>query len=107
MALDEAERKLFDLREGIDVALGLLGASLGDRIRVVREYPEALPAVLCSPAKLNRAFLSILQNAVQAIEGNGEIRVTVREREGASRSSSPITARAFRRGKCRKSSISA
>ena len=29
------------------------------------------------------AFLSILQNAVQAIEGNGEIRVTVREREGS------------------------
>ena len=83
VALEEADRKLFDLREGIDVALGLLGASLGDRIRVVREYPEALPAVLCSPAKLNRAFLSILQNAVQAIEGNGEIRVTVREREGS------------------------
>ena len=82
VGLDEAERKLFDVREGIDGALALLGPSLDDRIEVVRDYAETLPEVLCFPAKLNRAFLCVLQNAVQAIEDRGVIRVTVRELDG-------------------------
>ena len=82
IGLDEAERKPLDVRQGIDGALTLLGPALQDRIEVIRDYPETLPKVLCHPAKLNRAFLSVLQNAVQAIEGRGVIRVTVRERDG-------------------------
>lgn len=82
VGLDEAERKLFDVREGIDGAVAVLGPVLGDRIEVVRTYPETLSSVLGYPAKLNRAFLSVLQNSIQAIEDRGEIRVTVHERGG-------------------------
>ena len=82
VGLDEAERKLFDVREGIDGALALLGPSVDDRIEVIRDYAETLPEVLCFPAKLNRAFLCVLQNAAQAIEDRGVIRVTVREFDG-------------------------
>jgi len=82
VALDAAERMPFDVRKGLDSTLTLLGASLGDRIEVVREYPKTLPKVLCFPGRLNQAFLCIFQNAIQAIDGEGEIRVRVRENDG-------------------------
>ena len=82
VGLDEAERKPLDVRKGIDGALSLLGPSLQGRIEVIRDYAETLPEVVCRPAKLNRAFLSVLQNAVQAIEGRGVLRVSVRKLDG-------------------------
>lgn len=77
VALDEAEHKLFDVRETIDGVLAVLAPSFGDRIDVVRSYPDSVPSVLGSPAKLNGALLSVLQNSVQAIELRGEIRIIV------------------------------
>ena len=82
VGLDEAERKRLDVRKGIDGALLLLGPSIQGRIELVREYADAVPEVVCYPAKLNRAFLSVLQNAVQAIPDRGVVRVTVREHQG-------------------------
>jgi signal transduction histidine kinase len=82
VGLDEAERKPLDVRKGIDGALSLLGPSVQGRIDVIRDYAETLPEVVCRPAKLNRAFLSVLQNAVQAIEGRGVLRVSVRALDG-------------------------
>ena len=82
IGLDEADRKPLDVRQGIEGALTILGPSLGDRIEVQRDYPETLPQVMCFPAKLNRAFLSVLQNAVEAIEDKGIIRVTARDIDG-------------------------
>jgi signal transduction histidine kinase len=82
VGLDEAERKPLDVRKGLDGALSLLGPSLQGRIEVVRDYAEKLPEVVCRPAKLNRAFLSVLQNAVQAIGSRGVLRVSVRKLDG-------------------------
>lgn len=82
VGLDEAERKPLDVRDGIDGALALLGPSLEDRIDVIRDYAHTVPELLCFPAKLNRAFLSVLQNAAQAIDARGVIRVKVRELDG-------------------------
>ena len=81
VALDEAEQKPLDVRVGVDSALGLLGESIGQRIRVERSYQDPLPDVLCHPAKLNQAFLSVLQNSAQAIEQQGVIQVSVRTHE--------------------------
>jgi two-component system NtrC family sensor kinase len=83
VALDEAERKLFDVRETIDAVLAVLAPSIREGIEVVRSYPESLSSVMGSPAKLNHALLSVLQNSVQAIEVRGEIRITVHDSEDA------------------------
>lgn len=40
VALDEAETKPVDVREGVDSALGLLGDTIGDRIRFDRRYQD-------------------------------------------------------------------
>ena len=46
-------------------------------------HPETLAPVLCQPAKLNRVFLSILENAADAIEHEGEIRIRVTDKDDA------------------------
>jgi PAS domain S-box-containing protein len=70
--LDESERKAVDLHEGLDSSIELLGHMRGDRVRLVRYYGE-LPKLLCRPGDINQVFMSLLTNAHQAIENEGEI----------------------------------
>ncbi len=72
--LDEAEWKRADLKEGLEDTLSLMQHDLGDRIKVVKEYGD-LPDVPCYPKQLNQAFMSLLMNAIQAIDGHGEVRI--------------------------------
>ena len=76
--LDEAEFQKADIHESIDSALTLLQNRLGDRIAAFRDYGEVGP-VYCSPCQLNQVFMNLLKNAVAAIEGSGEIRITTRK----------------------------
>ena len=75
--LDQAELEDVDLHEGIDGALTLLHHLLNERIEVVKNY-ETLPEVQCYAGQINQVFMSLLTNAVQAIEETGMITVTTR-----------------------------
>jgi signal transduction histidine kinase len=79
--LDEAEFKMADLHVGIDSTLTLLGNLLRDEIAVVKEYGDIGP-VYCSPGELNQAFMHVIQNAAQSIEGEGQIRIRTFEDGG-------------------------
>src|SRR6185503_6759798 len=68
--LDEAERKMVDLHEGLDSTLTLIRHELKKGIEVVKEY-GTLPVVDCFPNQLNQVFMNILVNACHAIEGSG------------------------------------
>ena len=72
--LDEAEFQNADLHEGLESTLTLLDHDLRDRISVVKEYGE-IPRVYCSPGELNQVFMNLLTNAIEAIEGQGTIRI--------------------------------
>jgi two-component system NtrC family sensor kinase len=77
--LDEAEFQMADLHEGLDSTLALLHQQLGEDIEVKKEYGD-IPRIYCSPGQINQVFMSVLRNAVQAIEGQGEIAIrTFRE----------------------------
>ena len=70
--LDEAERKRVDVHEGIDNALLLMQHRLKQqpnrpKIQVIKEYGQ-LPLVECYPGQLNQVFMSILCNAIDALE---------------------------------------
>ncbi len=78
--LDRAKQEHYELREGIDAAVELLRHRTRDGIEVVRRYGE-LPPVLCRPDAMNQVFMTLLQNAVDAIEGPGRIEIITR-REG-------------------------
>lgn len=75
--LDEAEMKPVDIHEGIESALLILQHRLKGRvatteqpefpeIQVIREYAD-LPKIECYAGQLNQVFMSILNNAIDAI----------------------------------------
>jgi PAS domain S-box-containing protein len=74
--IDGAELATEDLRHVIDSAITLL-ASQSERVVIHKQYPESPALVHCHPAKLNQAFLNVLQNALEAIDESGEIRVSI------------------------------
>lgn len=68
--LDQAEFCSFDVREGLDSALALLKPTIPGDIELERRF-EQVPAIQAWPRELNHAFMTVLQNAVQAIDGTG------------------------------------
>ncbi|NKB72513.1 MAG: hypothetical protein GKR89_36010 [Candidatus Latescibacteria bacterium] len=79
--LDEAEFQMVDIHPGIDSALTLLQGQLGNRIAVVKDYGDIAP-IYCAPGQLNQVFMHVLKNAVEAIDANGEIRISTAYADG-------------------------
>ena len=79
--LDGAEFQLTDVHEGIESALTLLQHQIGERIEVVRDFGE-VGLLFCSPGQLNQVFMSVIKNAVQAIDGEGRVDIRTRQEEG-------------------------
>ncbi|MCK6551942.1 ATP-binding protein [Myxococcota bacterium] len=79
-SLDEAELRAFDVCEGLDAALVLLAPSIPPSITIERRF-DAVPPIVAWPRELNQAFLTVLQNAVQAIDGVGSVLVEARATE--------------------------
>ena len=75
--LDEADFKEVNLNEGIESTLSLLQHELRGRIEVIRDLAE-LPPIPCYPNRLNQVFMNLLVNAIQSINGKGQIRVQTR-----------------------------
>ena len=75
--LDEAEVKEVDLHEGLESTLTLLSHELKHGITVHRQYGN-LPLVKCHAGQINQVFMNILLNAVQALQGRGNIWITTR-----------------------------
>ena len=64
-----------DIHASIDTTLSLLHHNYKDRIDIKKNY-GAIPPLKCYIAKLNQVFMNLLVNAIQAIEGPGEIEIT-------------------------------
>jgi signal transduction histidine kinase len=80
--LDEGERQATDIHEGLESTLALLEHECGDRIEIIKEYGK-LPAVNCRPGEMNQVFMNLLANAVESIEGEGEITIRTSARNGS------------------------
>lgn len=72
--LDEAEFQRADLEEGIEAILDLLTPKLGDRVEAVKDF-GGVPLVPCYPSQLHQAFMTLLLNAVESIDGRGVVTV--------------------------------
>jgi signal transduction histidine kinase len=69
--------QVHDVCEAIASALTLFHHQLGERIRLRTSYPDGPAYVAGDEARLGQAFLNLLENAIQAIHGEGEIQVAV------------------------------
>ncbi len=74
--LEEAQLKEIDIRESLDTTLDLLQGEIKNRIQVHKQY-ESVPKVHCYASQINQVFMNILSNAVQAIQNQGQIWITV------------------------------
>lgn len=70
--VSENTYKEINIHEGIDSTLTLLRNKFKDSITVHKDFGE-IPRVECFPGKLNQVFMNILNNAIQSIQGKGDI----------------------------------
>jgi signal transduction histidine kinase len=78
--MDRAPLQTFDVHEGIDATLTMLGHKLGDGIKVVRDYDRTLPRIAAFPGELNQVWTNLIDNAIDAMDGEGTL--TLRTRPG-------------------------
>jgi len=64
-----------DINSSLKSTLNVVNNELKYKAKVFTEFGE-LPQITCLPQKLNQVFMNLLVNAAQAIENQGEIRVS-------------------------------
>jgi signal transduction histidine kinase len=80
--LDRASLQFIDVTEGIDSTLVMLGEKLGDGVAVIRDYGPDVPRIEANPADLNQVWTNIINNAIDAMNGHGTLRVSTRADSG-------------------------
>jgi len=76
--LDRASVQPVDVTEGIESTLVMLGHKLRGGVTVVRDYGTDVPLIEANPAELNQVWTNIIDNAIDAMDGNGTLRVSTR-----------------------------
>jgi signal transduction histidine kinase len=76
--MDRASRQPTDVSEGLESTLVMLGGKLRSGVTVVREYDAGVPRIEAYPGELNQVWTNLVENAVDAMEGSGTLRVTAR-----------------------------
>ncbi len=81
--LDRAAMQPLDVTEGLESTLVMLGHKLRGGITVVREYDADLPRVEGYAGELNQVWTNLVDNAVDAMDGEGTLRVVTRREPDA------------------------
>ena len=79
--LDEARVKEVDIHECIDGALNIARNQIKSKAEIVKDYGE-VPAITCSPSHMNQVFINLLNNAAQAMDKPGTIRIATSHANG-------------------------
>ena len=76
--VDRASLQLVDVTEGLESTLVVLGHKLGPEIAVEREFGAAGQRIEASPGELNQVWTNLIDNALDAMDGRGTLRVATR-----------------------------
>jgi signal transduction histidine kinase len=76
--MDRASLQTTDLVEGLDSTLVMMAHKLGDRIQVEKRYAPALPTIEAMAGELNQVWTNLIDNAIDAMDGEGTLRVSAR-----------------------------
>lgn len=77
--LDQAPIQSVDVRQGLDNTLVMFRSKLKTGIVVHREYAPDLPQIQAYGSELNQVWTNIIDNAVGAMGGQGEITLRTRQ----------------------------
>jgi signal transduction histidine kinase len=76
--LDRASLQLTDVAEGIESTLVMLSHKLGEDVTVVRDYDASAPRIEAIPVELNQVWTNLIDNAIDAMDGKGTLRIATR-----------------------------
>jgi signal transduction histidine kinase len=76
--VDRSTEQELDIHEGIEKTLMILGHKLRPGITVIRDYEEHLPRVMADGSELNQVWTNLLDNAIDAMDGHGQVRIVTR-----------------------------
>ena len=71
--LDQAPLLEVDLHEGLENTLVIMQHKIKQGVTVKREYTKDLPHIEAYASELNQVWTNIIDNAVDAMDGNGQI----------------------------------
>ncbi|MBD3855761.1 MAG: PAS domain S-box protein [Acidobacteria bacterium] len=79
--MDQAPVQSVDVREGLDNTLIILHNKLKTGVTVVREYTDDLPVIEAYASELNQVWTNIIDNAIDAMDGEGTLIVRARQED--------------------------
>jgi signal transduction histidine kinase len=78
--MDRASRQSIDVTDGLDSTVAMLGYKLAG-IAVVRDYGADVPRIDAYAGELNQVWTALIDNAVDAMNGAGTLRLVTRAEE--------------------------
>ena len=81
--MDRAPEQEVDIHEGIEKTLVILGHKLKGGVEVIRDYDSDLPRVLADGGELNQVWTNLIDNAIDAMNGQGQLLIRTRHDERA------------------------
>jgi signal transduction histidine kinase len=79
--MDRASMQQIDVTDGIDSALAMLGHKLPSGIAVLRDFSASVPRIQAYPGELNQVWTNLIDNALDAMNGAGTLRLATRVEE--------------------------
>ena len=79
--MDQAPVQQVDVRAGLENTLVILRAKLKAGITITKDYQPDLPEIDAYGSELNQVWTNILDNAIDAMSGKGEIRIRTFQRD--------------------------
>ena len=77
--MDRASMQQIDVTEGLESSLVMLGHKLrDDGVTVVRDYGADVPRIEAYAGELNQVWVNLMDNGIDAIDGQGTLRVSTR-----------------------------
>ena len=79
--MDQAPVQSVDVRDGLENTLIILHNKLKRGVTVLREYAEDLPVIEAYASELNQVWTNIIDNAIDAMNGEGKLIVRTRRED--------------------------
>ena len=73
--MDQGALQEVNLQEDLDNTLKIFGNRLKNGITVIRDYDPQLPRVCAYGGELNQVWTNLIDNAIDAMNGKGELRI--------------------------------
>ncbi|PCJ45251.1 MAG: two-component system sensor histidine kinase NtrB [Gammaproteobacteria bacterium] len=74
----QGKKQLVNIHQLIELVLNLLTLEAGEKLHLERDYDPSLPDLFVCGDQIQQAMLNLMQNAIQAMEGEGTLTLKTR-----------------------------